>query len=116
MKILVIVGLIVITSGCASAIDRHQVLQTELDMPIDCEHAQEQINQLQKNYVSSGEQLANGIASILPTAAILNLISGEYSSRWKLANGEYNDRLIMRIEDIEKECDQNQEQLMATAS
>lgn len=116
MKIFIVLSFVIFTTGCASAIDRHHSLQAELDMPIDCKHAQKQISQLQKNYVTSGEQFANGVASILPTAAILNLISGEYSSRWKLANGEYNERLIMRIEDIQKECGGDINHFVATAS
>lgn len=104
MKKFALVTLVLACTGCASAVNKHQVLQHQLDMPIDCEMAEVQITKLEQEKVSGGEQLVNGLATVLPTSIVLNLLAGEYTSRWKLANGDFNDKLYMRIADIEEEC------------
>ena len=109
MKNAYILLLVLLCSGCASAVAKHEALHNQLAKPIDCDMAKKQIAQLEEEKIGSGEQFANGIASILPTSVIFNLLSGEYSSRLSLANGKYNKQLDQQIARIEANCNQNKD-------
>lgn len=107
MRILLLLLIVVTCSGCASAVNRHQALQQQLDMPIDCGLADDQIAGLESERVSAGEKFLNTLASVIPSSAIINLLSGEYSSRWQIANGNFNKQADSRIELIQQECHHN---------
>ncbi|TRY29898.1 hypothetical protein [Aliiglaciecola sp. M165] len=95
---------VVMLSGCASAVDRHHMVQAQLDRQINCANAHSDIKMLKAEKASTSEKIANGIASILPTSIIFNLIAGEFSSRKAIASGEFDQMLYMKIDDIEKHC------------
>lgn len=61
---------------------------------------------LRKEKASTSEKIANGVASILPTSVVYNLIAGEFSSRKAIAiaSGEFDEMLYMKIMDIEITC------------
>ena len=104
MNKLILVFVVLCCSGCASAVNKHELLQAQLSMPIECMMAEEQIESLHSYEVDSTEQFANTVASILPTSIIFNLLTGEYTSRLKLANGEYNQQVSNRIAEIKQKC------------
>lgn len=104
----VLVLSVLVLSGCASAVNRHHVAQAQLDRQINCTNAHNDIEMLKAEKASTSEKIANGIASILPTSIIFNLIAGEFSSRKAIATGEFDQMLYMKIDDIEKHCGTNQ--------
>lgn len=106
IKIFIVSIVIFACSGCASAVTKQQKLAAELNMPIDCEHADTQIMTLEDQRISKSEEFTNTIAIILPTSAITNLLLGEYSSRVALASGKFNHSLNERIVMIEEKCQQ----------
>lgn len=106
LRLLLLLFSIVVLGGCASANGRYETLNAEIAKPINCQHAKMQIDLLEEAKVSKREKIANGIASILPTSIILNLITGEYSSRAKIASGKFDNTLYMKINAIHKECDE----------
>ena len=105
MKVVILMTVFFILGGCASAVDRHQVVNAQVAQPINCDTAEQDIETLLEGKTSASEKFANGIALVLPTTALFNLISGEFTSRRSIATGKLNDILHMRISDIEKECD-----------
>jgi uncharacterized protein YcfL len=108
VKVFIVSLIILVCSGCASAVSKQQSLAMELNMPIDCKLADSQIMALQDHRITKSEVFTNTIAIILPTSAIANLLLGEYSSRAALANGEFNQSLDERILMIKEECKQQQ--------
>lgn len=97
--------LVVLISGCASAVKRHEVAEVQINQQINCTTAKEDIASLKMEKSSTAEKLANGIASILPTSIIFNLLTGEFTSRKAIATGEFDQMLYMKIDDIEQKCD-----------
>ncbi|MEM0911473.1 MAG: hypothetical protein AAGJ37_10890 [Pseudomonadota bacterium] len=95
---------IVVLSGCASASKKLQRVEAKVIEPIDCDNAHMDIMYLEEAKADTQEKLANGVATVLPTTAILNLISGEYKSRQAIATGKLNDILYDKIMAISAEC------------
>jgi uncharacterized protein YceK len=105
MKVISLMVLFLILGGCASAVDRHQVVNAHISKPINCDTADQDIAALLEEQSSVGEKLANGISLLSPTSALINLLSGEFTSRRSIATGKLDDILHMRISDIEEACD-----------
>ncbi|MDT0596087.1 hypothetical protein [Glaciecola petra] len=103
-KIAIMMTACAIVGGCASANTRYEQLNAHLDNSINCDTANEQIQELEANRISSTEEFANGVASVLPTSIVFNLIAGEYTNRAKIASGKYNDELRARITLIKTTC------------
>ncbi len=91
--------------GCASAVGRHEHLQAQLTSPVDCLNADNDIASLQGEKASSGEKFLNGVASLLPSSVLLNLVTGEFTSRVSIASGKFNKRVDTKIQDIHDSCD-----------
>ena len=91
-------------AGCASAVKRHEVANIQLNQGVNCTTAKQDIAALRMEKTTASEKLANGIASVLPTSVIFNLIIGEFSSRKAIATGEFDQMLYMKIAAIEKQC------------
>lgn len=105
MKVLSLMAIFLILGGCASAVDRHQVVNAHISKPINCDTADQDIATLLEEKSSVGEKLANGISFFSPTSVLINLLSGEFTSRRSIATGKFDDILHMRISDIEEACD-----------
>jgi uncharacterized protein YceK len=105
MKKLMLILMILSLGGCASAVGRHEQLQAHLTSPVDCINAESDIVSLQKEKASSGEKFLNGLASLLPSSALLNIVTGEFSSRVSIASGKFNKSVETRIQDIHDSCD-----------
>ena len=103
-KLGVLIFACVILGGCASANNRYDQLNSHLSTDVDCKQAKLQIAALEESKISDSEKLANGIASVLPTSIVLNLIVGEYSNRAKIASGHYEEQRQNRINYIKHDC------------
>lgn len=103
-KLLLIPIVLITLGGCASAVKRHEVVSVQLNQGINCSTAKQDIAALKLEKTTATEKLANGIASVLPTSVIFNLIVGEFSSRKAIATGEFDQMLYMKIDAIEKQC------------
>ncbi|MDO6558943.1 hypothetical protein [Paraglaciecola chathamensis] len=91
-------------SGCASAVKRHELAQGHLNKTIDCKVAHADIAELESHKTSTGEKLVNGVASILPTSILLNVILGEFTSRAAIATGAFDSKVDSKIQDIQSDC------------
>lgn len=90
--------------GCASAQHRHAEIAYHLKNPVNCDHAAMDIMTLEDAKASAAEKVANGIATILPTSALLNLMVGEWSSRKAIAFGQFDRKITKKISEIEMSC------------
>jgi hypothetical protein len=90
--------------GCASAQHRHAEIAYHLENPVNCDHAAMDIMTLEDAKASAAEKVANGIATILPTSALLNLMVGEWGSRKAIAFGQFDRKITKKISEIEMSC------------
>ncbi|MFT6270019.1 MAG: hypothetical protein ACJAVV_002847 [Alphaproteobacteria bacterium] len=90
--------------GCTSAVDRHSTVRIQLDQKVNCKSAVKDIAMLKEEKASTQEKLANGIATVLPTSVVFNLLTGEFTKRRSIATGEFDQMLYMKIDMIESEC------------
>lgn len=105
MKKLMCLVMILSLGGCASAVGKHKHLQAQLKSPVNCTNADSDIASLESEKASSKEKVLNGLASLLPTSVLLNIVTGEFASRVSIASGKFNKRVETRIKDIHDSCD-----------
>lgn len=96
--------LIMLTSGCASAVKRVAAVQAIVNQAVDCESAQHSIDQLLSQKTSMHERAVNTIASVLPSSILLNIITGEFTSRSSIAAGKLDRQITDKISAIEHDC------------
>jgi hypothetical protein len=53
---------------------------------------------------SSLEQMENGVTSIMPSTAVLHLMTGKREESKKITSGEYNGKIDAHIELIKSTC------------
>ena len=77
----------------------------ELAKPVNCATARGDIRVLksEKNHVL--QQIAEGVTSIYPAAAVIGLVRGVEKEKIQVATGEYNRRIDKKIAEIENNCD-----------
>lgn len=93
-----------VLSGCASAVERHELAAEHLNKAVDCEEAHGHIASLESHKTTAGEKLVNGVASVLPTSILLNVILGEFTSRAAIATGAFDSKVDSKIQDIQNDC------------
>ena len=76
----------------------------ELQQPINCATAEGDIRLLQHEKSHVSDQMAAGVTSIVPAAAVVGLITGTEGEKLKIASGDYNRRIDARIAEIKQEC------------
>lgn len=91
-------------SGCASAVKRHELAAEHLNKAVDCEEAHGHIASLESHKTTASEKLVNGVASVLPTSILLNVILGEFTSRAAIATGVFDSKVDNKIHDIQSDC------------
>ena len=72
--------------------------------PVDCTMAQPHIKMLMKEKASTAERLSAGIRSVLPTSAVLGILTGTTKDRASIATGKYNEMIEAKIAEIERVC------------
>jgi hypothetical protein len=81
-----------------------QKAQDDLAKPIDCSTAREDIAALEAEKASVTKQGEAGVGMVLPGAAVIGILSGDYSNRVKVASGEYNRDIEAKIMEIKCAC------------
>jgi hypothetical protein len=78
--------------------------KAQLAKPVDCATADADIAALEAERASVGKQIASGVRMIVPAAAVVGLLSGDYRNRAQVASGKYNSALEAKIAEIKKTC------------
>lgn len=91
-------------SGCASAVKRHELAQKHLNKDVNCDKASADIATLESHKSTTREKWVNGVASVLPTSILLNVILGEFGSRAAIATGVFDETVERKIKAIESGC------------
>jgi hypothetical protein len=74
------------------------------DTSVNCDTAKEDIAKLEAEKKSSLEQMEKGVTSIMPSTAVLHLMTGKQEESKEIASGEYNERIDTHIELIKSTC------------
>lgn len=93
--------LVVSLTACAS---KEKKIEDSLDRPVDCTNAEGDIRVLKSEKEHADKQVQMGIASILPPAAIMALLTDTYGTQVEIASGDYNEMLDKRIKKIQETC------------
>ena len=78
--------------------------RTSLERPINCRTAKQDIATLEDERASLGKQIASGVRSVFPIAAVAGLLTGDYSDRVQVATGQYNSDIDAKIDQIKATC------------
>ena len=97
-----IVASAVLLTACASPISKQA--QHQINAPINCSKAEQDIAILENEKKSVAAQAAAGVSSILPIGLVAGLIKGTAKDKAKVATGEYNNQIKTKISQIKAEC------------
>ena len=92
----------VLLAACASPISEE--VKRELEKPVDCSTAKQDIALFEKEKASVAKQTAAGVTSVLPIGLVSGVVSGTAGDKAKVATGEYNEQLDAKIAQIESAC------------
>jgi len=94
--------LFMLLTACAPPIT--QEAKQDLQRPIDCATAQDDIAVLQSEKSNVNQQMLAGVTSMLPTAAVMGLLTGRQQDREEVLTGQYNDMINEKIDAIRRTC------------
>jgi hypothetical protein len=89
-------------AACAPPIT--QEAKQDLQRPINCTTAQDDIAVLQSEKSNVNQQMLAGVTSMLPTAAVMGLLTGRQQDREEVLTGQYNDMIDEKIDAIRRTC------------
>ncbi len=111
IAVILSLGLVaVLLGGCSSQKNSSPMpsisdeTKAELARPVNCRTAQSDIAILESERASTGRQILSGVRAVMPVAAVVGLLSGDYNDRVKVASGSYNDALAAKIDEIKSRC------------
>ena len=93
---------VTLLAACASPISKE--VKRELEEPVDCSTAKQDIALLEKEKASTAKRAAAGVTSVLPIGLISGIVSGTAEDKAKVATGEYNEQLVAKIAEIKSTC------------
>ena len=100
-KALLIVLSIVLVAACAPITKQEK---QDLAKPIDCRTAEGDLRMLQSEKANVAQQIANGVTAIVPAGAVIGIITGTETDKFKVASGDYNKMIDQKIAEIKTTC------------
>ena len=74
------------------------------DAPVNCDTAKADIAELESEMKSTAEQMEKGVTSIMPSTAVLHMMTGTQQESKEIASGEYNEKIDAHIAKIKSTC------------
>ncbi len=90
-----------LVAGCRTISDE---AKADLAEPVNCETAENDIATLEAEKASVGKQVASGVRMIVPVAAVVGILGGDYGNRARVVSGNYNEDLDSKIVEIKQKC------------
>lgn len=91
-----------LAAGCAMEYKKNEA---NLDKPpINCFTAEGDIRVLRSEKANVAQQMAAGIAAIVPTSIVVGLLTGTEGTKAQVESGEYNRKIDARIAEIQSTC------------
>ena len=90
-------------AGCRSIPEE---VKDSLEKAPDCRTAEHDIAVLEEEKASVLQQGIAGAGAVIPSSAVIGLLSGDYPDRVKVATGQYNKDIEAKIAEIKAACPQ----------
>jgi hypothetical protein len=98
----VLMCVVMLLPACA-AFKQKKVLK-ESKQPINCATAEGDLRMLKSEKAHVGQQIAEGVISIIPVGAVIGIVTGTEVTKLRVAVGEYDKTIDKRIAEIKSEC------------
>jgi len=93
---------LVVLSGCAMEFKKEEkAAEAE---KVNCATARGDLRVLQGEKANVAEQIAMGVLTIYPAAAVMGLLTGTEDTKFQVATGEYNKAIEKKIDQIKSTC------------
>lgn len=79
-------------------------VQEQLEAPINCATAKEDIASLEDARASVAKQVISGVRAVNPFSAAAGVVLGDEQDRLQVASGKYNDKIDAKIAQIKRKC------------
>ena len=79
-------------------------VKDSLEKEPDCRTAEHDIAVLESERASVLKQAMAGAGAVMPSSAVIGLLSGDYPDRVKVASGQYNKDIEAKIAQIKAAC------------
>ncbi len=105
-KMALLIGMVFLV-GCGSPVSKEAKMQ--MQKPIDCADAKEDIAALEKEKASTLQRVGAGARFVVPVAVVVNIFqegsgSGDVKDRKSVAAGDYNEAIDAKIAEIKSTC------------
>ena len=78
--------------------------EEDLDKPINCDTAEQDIATLRSEKASVEKRIAEGVTAVVPTSAVLGILTLQEDDKIEVATGIYNSMLEEKIDEIQITC------------
>ena len=72
--------------------------------PVDCDKSTEQLAMLDEEMTTTQERFASGVASVVPSLAVISILAGRFKTNVAVATGQYKEALERKVVEIELQC------------
>ncbi len=103
MYIFVVLMCVVMLLPACAAMKQKKVLK-EMKQPINCSHAEGDIRVLKSEKAHVGQQIFEGVTSLVPAGAVIGILTGTEVTKLRVATGDYDRQIDKRIAEIKSEC------------
>ena len=103
MRLILILLIAVGMTACATAKKEKQTM-ADTKLPVQCATAEGDLRALNSEKTHVGSEIAAGASAIIPIGLVVNVVTGEEGTQWKVTTGEYNKMLDARIAEIKSTC------------
>ena len=107
MKYVALLIGVVFLASCGSPVSKEAKMQ--MQKPIDCSDAKEDIATLENEKASVARRVAQGATFVIPVAVVVNIFqegsgSNNVADRKSVASGDYNEAIDAKIAEIKSTC------------
>jgi starvation-inducible outer membrane lipoprotein len=81
-----------------------QQAKYELNKPVDCSTAKQDIQLLEREKASVAKRFFDGVTAVYPAGAVLSILTGQWKAKYEVAIGTYNHQIIEKIREIKVTC------------
>jgi len=100
-KTVFVFGMVLLLAACSPV---SKQAKQDLAKPINCATAKGDIRALKAEKVHVGGEIAAGVTAIVPVSLVVNTATGNEGTNVKVATGEYNNMIDMKISEIMQLC------------
>lgn len=102
-KTILAISLCTLITACASqqTVDKGM---RDAKKPINCATAEADIRVLESEKTHASEQLATGVATLVPVGLVVSVAEGNTGQNASVATGDYNEMLDNKIAEIKMRC------------